>query len=240
MQLYFIRHAQSENNALWDRTGSSLGRSTDPALTEVGQRQAAILAQFLRQADGPFVLNGRDPQNIAGFGLTHLYTSLMTRAAATGAVVAEALNLPLLAWEDLHEGGGIYIDDEATGDKIGLPGPGRAYFAANFPRLRLPDELGEAGWWNRPFEERPERQQRARRALQSLLDRHGQADDRVAWISHGGFFNYFLEAVFNLPQRDGYWFVMNNVAITRLDFTIEGIDLVYLNRVEFLPREMVT
>jgi broad specificity phosphatase PhoE len=32
MQLYYIRHAQSENNDLWDRTGSDQGRSEDPKL----------------------------------------------------------------------------------------------------------------------------------------------------------------------------------------------------------------
>ena len=48
MQLYFIRHGQSENNARWMSTGSHRWRSEDPGLTEVGQQQAEILAQFLR------------------------------------------------------------------------------------------------------------------------------------------------------------------------------------------------
>jgi len=102
MQLYFIRHGQSENNALWMSTGSYKGRGEDPGLTAVGRQQAEILAQFLRRADStlrqPF-----DFQNVAGFGTTHLYSSLMVRAVATGTIIADALDLPLAAWEDLHE-----------------------------------------------------------------------------------------------------------------------------------------
>jgi hypothetical protein len=121
MQLYFIRHGQSENNALWMSTGSHIGRSEDPGLTEVGRQQSELLAQFLSQADStPQQL--ADFQNVAGFGITHLYTSLMIRAVATGTIIAKALDLPLVAWEDLHEYGGIYLRDEQTDERIGLPG----------------------------------------------------------------------------------------------------------------------
>jgi len=119
MQLYFIRHGQSENNALYDLTGSNKGRNADPGLTAAGRQQAALLAQFLRQSNPEAPIIGRDAQNVAGFGLTHLYTSLMTRSVATGSVVAEALGLPLEAWEDLHEGGGIYLEDTDTGVNTG-------------------------------------------------------------------------------------------------------------------------
>ena len=240
MQLYFIRHGQSENNALWLNTGSAKGRSEDPGLTEVGRRQAELLAQFLRRADPATEVNGSDFQNVAGFGLTHLYTSLMVRAVATGTIIARALNLPLVAWEDLHEYGGIYLHDEQTDERIGLPGRNRAYFEAHYPDLVLPDSLGEAGWWNRPFEEPELRLPRARRFLHDLMERHGHTDDRVAVVSHGGFYNYLLAAILNLPGREGYRFVMNNAAISRIDFNDEEIRLIYLNRVDFLPRELIT
>ncbi|NJK45922.1 MAG: histidine phosphatase family protein [Pleurocapsa sp. SU_196_0] len=47
MRLYFIRHAQSSNNALWDSTGSENGRSDDPELSDVGVMQARALGDFL-------------------------------------------------------------------------------------------------------------------------------------------------------------------------------------------------
>jgi 2,3-bisphosphoglycerate-dependent phosphoglycerate mutase len=173
------------------------------------------------------------------FDLTHLYTSLMSRAVMTGAAMAEALGLPLVAWEDLHETGGIYVEDEQTGQPIGQPGKHRAYFQEHYPRLILPDSLNEAGWWNRPFEEREQRLARAQRFLRDLLERHGQTDDRVAVVSHGAFYNYFLSALLDWPRKDGCWFMLNNAAITRIDFE-DRVTLVYLNRFEHLPREWVT
>ncbi|MEW5719039.1 MAG: phosphoglycerate mutase family protein, partial [Chloroflexota bacterium] len=82
MQFYFVRHGQSANNLLYDTTGASDGRSEDPALTALGRRQAEILARFMKQNDAAFRLSF-DRQNLGGFGITHLYTSLMVRAVAT-------------------------------------------------------------------------------------------------------------------------------------------------------------
>lgn len=240
MQLYFIRHGQSENNALWMSTGSHDGRSEDPGLTEVGRQQSHFLAQFLSQADPNVAAIGSDIQNVAGFGITHLYTSLMVRAVETGTIIARALGLPLVAWEDLHEYGGIHLRDEQTDERIGLPGRNRAYFEAHYPDLVLPDSLGEEGWWNRPFEEPEQRLPRAKRFLRDLLERHGGTDDRVAVVSHGGFFNYLLVTILNLPGREGFWFVLNNAAISRFDFNDEETRLIYLNRVDFLPKELIT
>jgi len=225
MQFYFIRHGQSENNALWLRTGSEEGRSDDPGLTDLGRRQTEALARFLVTAD---------------LGITHLYTSLMIRAVATGAILAEALGLPLVAWEDLHEVGGIYLEDKATGERVGRAGANRAYFAAHYPGLILPDSVTEAGWWNRPFEEREQRPARARRFWTGLKARHGHTDDRVAVISHGGFYNHLLAVLLDMPTREGYWFVLHNTALSRIDFPGERVELVYLNRTDHLPPDWLT
>jgi 2,3-bisphosphoglycerate-dependent phosphoglycerate mutase len=241
MEFYYIRHAQSVNNALWERTGSSQGRSVDPELTELGRQQTERLAQFLDQNQPLHSPEERNPYNVNGFGLTHIYTSPMIRAVETAKVVANRLSLPLVAWMETHEEGGIYRKDEDSGEMIGQPGKDRQYFQSRFPDLVLPDGLGEnQGWWNRPFEEPEERPHRARRFLNVLLDRHGASDDRVALISHGGFYNYFLGALLDIQVREGLWFTMNNTAITRVDFTPQWANLVYQNRVEFLPPDMVS
>jgi 2,3-bisphosphoglycerate-dependent phosphoglycerate mutase len=225
MQFYFIRHGQSENNALWECTDYARVRIEDPGLTEVGRQQAEFVAQFLGRADST---------------LTHLYSSLMLRAVATGAIIAKRLDLPLVAWEDLHERGGIYLEDEQTGEFIGQAGKNRAYFETHYPDFVLPDSLGEAGWWNRPFEEPEQRLTRAKRFWRDLMERHGHTDDRVAVVSHGGFYNDLLAAILNLSETEGYWFALHNAAITRLDLNDERIRLIYLNRVDFLPKELVT
>lgn len=240
MQLYFIRHAQSFNNALWQQTGSEEGRHADPAITDLGQNQTQALAKLLARTDPAAPADERDVHNRRGFGLTHVYTSLMTRAVATATVLADAVDAPLRAWPDLHEGGGLYLTDAATGELLGQAGPNRDYFEQHFPHLGLPETLNGEGWWNRPFETHEERLPRAQRVVQTLLEWHGQTNDRVAVVSHGGFYNYVLMALLGLPERAGFWFVLNNTAITRLDLFAGHVDVVYLNRADHLPPELIT
>jgi len=242
MYLYFIRHAQSENNHLWDSTGSSKGRSDDPRLTEVGVQQAEILAAHLRHAAGAGPAPTRNVQAIDDFRLTHIYCSLMTRAVATATAVAKALHMPLTARDDLFETGGIYLEDESTGELHGRPGGTRSYYQKHFPECQLPDTVTEAGWWNRPYEPANECMPRAKRLLQDLLARHGDSDDRVALVSHGSFFNFLLAAAVNLPDpaTSPTWFLLNNASLTRFDFKDKQTGVVYMNRTDFLPRTLIT
>jgi 2,3-bisphosphoglycerate-dependent phosphoglycerate mutase len=240
MQFYYIRHGQSENNRRWALSGSHRGRSHDPDLTEVGRQQVEHLAAFLSQKGRPGADDGYDPQNVAGFGFTHLYSSLMLRAVTTGTILSQALGLPLVGWADAHETGGIFRLDQDTEERTGLPGKNRAYFAAHFPDLVLPESLGEAGWWNRPFEAREERTPRARRFLHDLMARHGDTGDRVAVVAHGGFYNHLLQAIFDLPDGRDRWFMLNNTGMTRIDFEDGAAWLAYANRVDFLPPSLIT
>jgi len=224
MQFYFIRHGQSVNNQLYETTGSDQGRSSDPELTEIGRQQAVLLADYLHQEDTC---------------LTQLYTSLMVRAVSTGIVLADRLGLPLVAWPDLHEEGGIYLNDE-VGRHVGQPGKDKVFFEENFPGLVLPETMNASGWWNRPYEITSERPLRAQRFLQDLFTSHGGTDHRVAVISHGGFYNLVLTALLNLSNNHHLWFHLNNTAITRFDFLPGRVDFVYHNRVCFLPRKFIT
>ena len=247
MHLYFIRHAQSENNLLWTETQSAVGRKADPLLTAVGHQQAQHLATFLSQPSQTVAEPHLNLHNYHGFSLNHLYCSLMVRTIQTGMYVAQVCQLPLVALPDLHEVNGLYNEDKATGKRIGVPGPNRDEFLAQFPGLILPDEVGEAGWWNQPPEPHEETILRAQRTLTYLLDKHGGTENHVAIISHAGFYQHFMTAVFNLPTTHlapnsdyRYQFAINNVAITRLAFGNDYVGLAYQNRVDFLPPELVT
>ncbi len=248
MQLYIIRHAQSENNALWSQTGSSNGRSPDPTLTELGHKQAQAVAAFLAQPSTEMEMETavRDNNNREGFGLTHLYASLMERAVLTATYIAQAVELPLFGLEMIHEWGGIYTRNDVSGEKVGLPGSNRAYFSAQHPDLILPDFVDETGWWNRPPEPREERVKRAQRFWQFLQDRHGDADDRVAIVTHGGFIQSLLSALLGfsnetaVDQPQEVWFATNNVSVSRIDLHSDHIRIVYMNRVDFLPDGLIT
>ena len=241
MQLYFIRHGQSENNALYDETGGSVDRKIDPDLTRIGHQQAQQLGEFLKIQRPALAKPRRDPQNVGGFKFTHIYSSLMIRALKTAGYVADALDMPITAWPEIHEGGGIYVDDEA-GVPQGLPGFPRSYFAQNYPKVALPEVVTEAGWWNRPFEPVEARVVRAQLVVKELVKRHGNTDDAVALVSHGEFFYNFIRALLDIPDKLGseMWFVMNNCAMSRIDFNEGFTAVVYVNRCEYLARDLIT
>jgi 2,3-bisphosphoglycerate-dependent phosphoglycerate mutase len=247
MQLYFIRHGQSQNNANWNKPDYQ--ESPDPALTELGIEQACYVSEFLRDAQTLTKPKDWNIQNRYGFGLTHIYTSLMERAVCTAAPTARALGIPFAAWEEIHESGGIFGRDNENKDQ-GLPGRPRSYFEQNFPELILPDHVNGTGWWNnRPFETEEECQQRAEKFLADLLVHHGdvegQPEHRVAIFSHGGFFGHLIFALLNIPWQEtsngGHiWFATNNCAISRFDFHAGEVSITYLNRTDHLPDHLIT
>ena len=242
MQFYFIRHAQSTNNHLWDQTQSWAGRAEDPELTEMGWQQARALAAFIGGDQKRAVSFAQASQNVDGFHLTHIYASLMIRAITTGSLVARACNLRLVALEELHESGGIYAEDELTGERLARPGQNRPYYLENFPDCDLPECVTDEGWWNRPWESPEQRAPRARRVWQDLLARHGGREDRVAVVSHGAFYNHLLAAILELPEPEGTnrWFDMNNCGITRIDAAADHLSVRYMNRLDYLPPDLIS
>lgn len=247
MELYFIRHGQSVNNAGWN--DPQYKEHPDPYLTEVGIAQAEHLAKYLKEKQ--YITNDKvwNIQNQYGFGFTHIYTSLMERAVATAAPTVRALGtVPFTAWVDIHEEGGMYAREE-TDNFTGLSGKPRSFFEKSFPELNLPDDYDESGWWNRPFEAEEERQLRADKVLAELIARHGdrdgQPEQRIAFVSHGGFFVRLISAMLKLPWRQGAhdkksWFLLNNCSISRFDFRKDEILVAYLNRTEHLPAHLVS
>jgi broad specificity phosphatase PhoE len=62
----------------------------------------------------------------------------------------------------------------------------------------------------------------------------------VAVVSHGGFYNHFMAILLGLAEVGKPWFRLNNGAITRVDFTPEGVVVMYQNRLDYMPGELVT
>jgi len=208
-------------------------------LTDLGQLQARVLADFVHAGQAVKPASSFDEVNGKGIELTHLYSSLMARAVLTGNAVAEKLDMPLCGLEDAYEGGGVYLEDEETGELVGQAGKTKVELAELSDRLVLP-EINPDGWWNRPFELREERVVRAKRLLGVLLDRHGGSDDKVALFSHAAFFNYFMAAAVGLDQRPAIWFYLNNTGISRFDFNGEDQALIYANRTDHLAPQYLT
>jgi 2,3-bisphosphoglycerate-dependent phosphoglycerate mutase len=247
MQLYIIRHAQSKNNELYASQETWDGRTPDPLLSEAGRQQAGVLASFMARSDLHQEADDLDVNNQRGFRITHLYTSLLQRALLTALPLSEAIKIPAVACEPIHEIGGVFEIVDDFDNRKGLPGPNRAFFEKNYPSVVLPDSLGDDGWWNRPYEQREMSIYRARLFWVELMARHGQSGDRVAMVTHAGFFQTLMNLVLDYTRLNQVgdmekyiWFAMNNASITRLDVMEDRIRLVYLNRLDHMPAELIT
>lgn len=244
MQLYIIRHAQSTNNALADVRQ----RVCDPDLTELGRRQAEILAQHL--ASGPsrepwwpggLSTGNDDRRNGHGYALTRLFCSPQRRSLLTARPIARAIGLQPEIWVDIHEEGGLWLDH---GDPIGIrgyPGMTREALAAEFPGYHIPSEITDAGWWQGGQETPLAAAQRAARVAQALRDWPNPAD-RIAIVTHGAFSTWLLRTL--LGCSTAHWetyYHLDNASISLVQFHPDGsLALRYLNRVEHLPPEMIT
>ncbi len=236
MKLYIIRHAQSYNNALTDWTE----RVSDPPLTELGERQAARLAEYLAstpdaaEQPGP----GAEYVNRTGFRFTRLFTSAMRRSLQTAAPIGEAIGPQPEVWVDIHEIGGVFLDDH---EGRGLPGLKRAELAAQFPMIRLSAEVTEEGWWNRQRETEEEWLERAARVAAELRNQYAGTDERIGLVTHGGFAAMLLYALFRHVKPGKVILSHRNTAITRLDFYDDGTTYMqYFNRVEHLSSALLS
>lgn len=249
MQIYFIRHGQSTNNILSYEDGSyDYERVSDPSLTVIGVEQAKYVGQFLAQKlDWPADVT-MDTQNRYGFGLTHLYCSLMIRAVHTGSIISSHVGLPLVALPQVHEVGGVYLDQVINGEpQIRIEHGGTPVFYQEvFPLLRFEEPIPEQGWWRGGREEVEAPLKRARAVIAWLKERHFETDDRVAIVTHGGFYNYLMRAIFDIAPNEPdqrkvpIWYSICNCSVTRFDFTNRRVSLAYHNRTDFLPDKLVT
>ena len=228
MHVYLIRHAQSENNVL---TSDSLHRrKVDPDLTELGYRQRDALADFLaNEAE-----LGDQP-----FAISCLHTSAMYRSLLTTQPVSSALNLRPDVWPDLHEKGGMFLRQNGRVDGFG--GLSRSAILSQFPDYQLPEAISEAGWYDAALGYEPETHSafRAIKVANDLSER-SRSDEVIALVSHAGFLDTLLKAIFGqLPSRAyAMRYYHSNTAITRVDYDGRRPVLHYLNRVDHLPPAM--
>lgn len=245
-RLYLIRHAQSANNEIWDGSDDHPLRHPDPEITATGHRQADTLGQHLAHPQAeprqhPFVA-----QENPDFGLTRIYCSLMTRSIVTAEYIAGACELNLEARSDIFEKHGIY-DTGDDGAPQGLSGPDSEYFEQRFPRLKLPPDIDPRGWWNRPFEDEAAFIERIRRVVSELRQRLAAGDERIAMVAHGDFIDQFVNQLMGVERHrhnyENLWvanWTFHNTSISRIDFDNGSHNVVYLNRIDHLPNELVT
>lgn len=226
MQVILIRHAQSYNNALSD----SRQRVQDPPLTELGWEQARLLAQHLASATDAYADQAR------GYDITRLYTSPMLRSLQTASLLAQALQLQPEVWVDIHELGGVFLEDE-HGVARGFGGMTRAEIQALYPQYRIEPRVTESGWWpaEKAMESDADSALRAEQVAATLLAR-AHEQERIAIVSHGAFLDRLLKCLLGRPPQPPHTFLHYNTAFSRVDFlSAETIQVHYLNRIDHLP-----
>ena len=249
MQLYFIRHGQSTNNVSWEfRDTDGYERVSDPPLTELGVRQAQTLANFIASTQANQIEN----QSVGAYrhrvSITHLYSSLMIRAIHTGTILSETLGIPLFGLPEVHEIGGIYLESLVDGKpEISFEhGITPAFLQEKFPDFRLHQPIDKKGWWQGGMEASTAPLPRANSVLRLLKERHLGTNDKVAMVTHGGFFNTMARTIFSVrPDEPNNtklptWFSFCNCAISRIDFVDERAVWVYHNRTDFMDDDLVT
>jgi len=246
MKLYLIRHAQSDNNVLWNGDDNNQGRVPDPEITEAGHSQAQLLGEHFAHPRAEPRQHPFNSVNQSHYGLTHVYCSLMIRSILTAEYIAGACGLKAHALPDLFEKNGIYEYDE-KGEMQGLPGPGRDYFERRFPTLNLPQGVNDRGWWNRPAEDHPGFIKRMQSVVREIKQKHADSDDCIAMVAHGDFIDQFINELMDVDRHyqnyQSDWvanWTFHNTSISRVDFTQGGHTIVYMNRIDHLPNELVT
>jgi len=237
MQLYIIRHAQSVNNALDDQRY----RVSDPLLTEVGHRQAAMLAEHLAHGAGRFTPSTNPTSATGGaYGITRLFCSPMMRALQTARPVSQALGLHPEIWVEIHEYGGIWLDHGDGSGIRGYPGLTREGIEAELPGCSIPEGVTEHGWW-RGAQEEPEPYLARAAWVVDTLHSWAARDERIAIVTHGAFIDGLLNTLLKVARVQPVYYHHDNTGITLIDFRRAGkLSIRFLNRLDHLPPEMVT
>jgi broad specificity phosphatase PhoE len=246
MDLYIIRHAQSANNALPDERD----RVCDPELTEIGRRQADLLAGHLatgrdlhplptRHLNTPISLNGH-----GRFHIDRLFTSAMRRCLQTTYPISRALGLQPEIWVDIHEHGGIWLDRGEGVGRVGYGGITRPEVQTHFAGYAVPQGVTDTGWWRGGFEPLEDALARAARVAATLRAWGAQAertDEKIALITHGAFGSMLLGALLSESTAQPVFYHLDNTSISLVRFRRGNeISVRYLNRLDHLPPELIT
>lgn len=219
MELYIIRHGESENNAKPVEE-----RVDDPGLTSMGKKQSQRLVHRLWHIQP-----------------TRVYVSPFRRTLETLAPYLEHTGQTAEAWSDLHEQGGVMHGVDVP-EFEGRPGLTRAEIEREFPGVRLPDDIDHTGWWKgRPYETPEMAMERAIRVAFQLREEFAPSHERVALITHGMFMALFISALMGLTSEGFERFTdIPNASVTKFLITIPHSQLSLYNCVRHLPEEWIT
>jgi 2,3-bisphosphoglycerate-dependent phosphoglycerate mutase len=220
MQLFLIRHAESENNAK-----PAHQREHDPPITAVGRLQAQHLSDWVKS-----------------LRIDTLICSPVRRSLQTTRFISDVTGHHVHVWADVFEEGGIYFGHgpDAT---AGGPGLTRSDVIAHIgePADSTVDEsITDQGWWGRDRETPEQAIVRAASVTKRIVQTYGHTEQTVALVIHADFKRRLIGQILTGsvdPQRLG---ALRNTGITKLDYDGQGWHLDWFNSVSHLPVRLIT
>jgi 2,3-bisphosphoglycerate-dependent phosphoglycerate mutase len=213
MELFLIRHGQSQNNA---RPREE--RVEDAPLTEIGHQQCAHLAEW-----------------IPSLKLTQVVCSPFLRTLQTADYVSQSLDLKPEVRIELHEQGGC-VSGPVPDAPVGQPGMTRSEIRGQYPRYNIAPDIDEDGWWgSKPFETGQAAELRAARLVAQTVEEFAGTSERVAYVMHADIGRQVLLQLDPIP-RD----VLFNTSVTELKVTGDSCQLEQYNLVAHLPPDLRT
>lgn len=214
MQLYLVRHAQSENNSKPESE-----RVEDPGITSLGHQQADALSKWMASVDIDF-----------------LVTSGFLRALQTADYVSRSTRLPINVWRDIHEVGGCYRG-YIKGKEEGAPGMSHQAIHEAYPESIIDPAIGPEGWWgSRPYESQADATHRARKMLDQITRQFAETEKSVVAIIHADFKVCLLRLLLGDSFVEELVGPMMNAGVTKFTYTHSTWQLQMLNSVTHLNR----
>jgi 2,3-bisphosphoglycerate-dependent phosphoglycerate mutase len=217
VQLYLIRHGQSENNARPEHL-----RVEDAELTELGHQQAQHLAHWIDTV-----------------GLDRLFCSPFRRTLQTSWPLCQQAGLEVEVMVQLHEIGGC-VAGPGEGELVGRPGITGEQLRSEFPGYLVPDSIDDDGWWkSQPHETDGQMHSRAEKILASTIDQFADGDLKVGYVMHADITAHLLSAVAKVTS-DSVGRVLYNTGITRLAINADSLVMDIHNSISHLPMTMAS
>ncbi len=221
MQLYLVRHAESENNALPIEL-----RVEDPSITDLGHQQAQHLSNWMESLP-----------------IDTLITSPVRRALQTTRYIAQATGNHVHVWADIFEEGGIYRGHGPTAVEGG-PGLSRQdvieHVVDSDDRCTLDDSITHEGWWGRDRETPDQAHQRSANIKQRFVTTFGSNGSSVVAVIHADLKRRLLTHLLGEPADAIGLGHLRNTGVTKLDYNGRGWTLDWFNSISHLPNELIT
>jgi len=207
-RLLLVRHGEQ----VWPDRLAPIADWVDPPLSDLGERQAAAVGEYLKEAD-----------------IDVIYSSTLERAKNTAAAIAAFHSAEPVAVEELEE---IRMFSELPQDVSAIETVGLLEFA------KMHDQFGKTQKWDAYLhgERSSEFRLRVSQAIESILESHKGAT--VAVVAHGGVKNAYLSHLLNIEAD--MFFRPNHCSVSRLRIDSNGPVIDTLNEYSFLTKAGLT